>query len=392
MKFRVATSLLVLLLFCWVAPDALTQCSSLYNTPEFPIATHASDGHTNSWGVNLFTPFEMGNVSANISGIQIYVDNSYGATNYPNQNVYMRHTTTSSYPNANYPGTAGWTHVYQGSYNFPWSGLYTISFNQNNFAYNGTNNVEILFENRSNNYDWNEPWFRRTQSYGAGNYRSKWNGDFGWNSFPGSSQNGSAVRLTYTLSITAVGGNGCGIVLPTGISRFTVHMEGEEAVLDWLADSHTGVGSFEVERSVDPGRFFEWVGTVEEVAGVGEYRLKDPDPLPGESFYRLKYTDQAGLVEYSDVILLRNGVAEGSLQAYVKAGDRLGLIAELPESGAYWLRAMDLQGREVLRQELFLEAGRQEWEVESPHLVNGVLVLELVGAGSRMRTKVLVLD
>lgn len=389
---RIVTSLLVLLSICLIVPDALTQCSSLYNTPEFPIATHPSDGHTNSWGVNLFTPLEMGNASANIVGIQIYVDNSYGATNYPNQSVYMRHTTTSSYPNANYPGTAGWTHVYQGSYNFPWSGLYTISFNQNNFAYNGTSNVEILFENRSNIYDWNEPWFRRTQSYGAGNYRSKWNGDFGWNAFPGSSQNGSAVRLTYTLSLSALGGNGCGIVLPTGISMFTVHLEGEEAVLDWQTDSHTSIGTFEVERSVDPDRPFEWVGTVEEAAGEAEYRLNDPDPLPGESYYRLKYTDQAGLVEYSDVILLRNGIVEGSLQAHVKAGNRLNLMAELSESGTYMLRAMDLQGREILRQEVYLEAGRQDWEVHSPNLVNGVLLLELVGAGSRIRTKVLVLD
>ena len=389
---RIATSLLLLLSICGFATHAWTQCSSLYNTPEFPIATHASDGHTNSWGVNLFTPLEFGNAPANIVGIQIYVDNSYGATNYPNQNVYLRHTTTNSYPNANYPGTAGWTHVYQGSYNFPWSGLYTISFNQNNFAYNGTNNVEVLFENRSNNYDWNEPWFRRTQSYGAGNYRSKWNGDFGWNSFPGSSQNGSAVRLTYTLSISALGGNGCGIVLPTGISQFTVHLEGEEAVLNWVTDSPVGIGSFEVERSAHPDRPFAWVGTVKEVAGQEEYSLNDPDPLPGECFYRLKYTDQAGLVEYSDVILLRNGITEGSLHAHAKEGDRLGLIAELPESGTYRLRALDLQGRELFQQEVFLEAGRQEWEVQSPQLVNGVLLLELVGVGSRIRTKVLVLD
>lgn len=387
---RITTYFIVLLCFYLTCPKAFGQCSSLYNTPEFPIATHASDQHTNSWGVNLFTPAEFGSSPANIVGIQVYVDNSYGATNYPNQTVYMRHTTTSSYPNANYPGTAGWTYVYNGSYNFPWSGLYTISFNQNNFSYNGIDNVEILFENRSNLYDWNEPWFRRTQSYGAGNYRSKWNGDFGWNSFPGSSSNGSAVRLTYTLSLSAQGGIGCGTVLPTGILQFTAHMEAGQAVLNWTAEHQMDGGFFEVERSDHPEGDFNPIGSLQETPGNDLYTLMDFYPLPGESFYRLKYTDSEGLVDNSDVIRLRNAIGEANLQGQVKADRSLGLIAELPEAGTYVLKAMDLQGREIFRQELFLEAGRQEWLVQNTSIRRGILVLELIGTRQRVRTKVFV--
>ncbi len=387
---RITPYFIAFLFLILASSDASGQCSSLYNTPEFPIATHPSDQHTNSWGVNLFTPAEFGSSAASLVGIQVYVDNSYGATNYPNQRVYMRHTTTTSYPNANYPGTAGWTHVYSGSYNFPWSGLYTISFNQNNFNYNGVDNVEVLFENRANLYDWNEPWFRRTQSYGAGNYRSKWNGDFGWNSFPGSGSNGSAVRLTYTLSMTAQGGSGCGTILPSGILQFTVHREAKEAVLNWKMEDHLGAGRFEVERSLSPTGKFEDFGGLQEKFSEHEYVLRDRAPLSGESYYRLKYTDNDGLGHYSEVIRFQNVVGAGGLVGLVNSDHSLDLIAELPEAGSYVLRGLDLQGREIHHQTILLDAGRQELRVQNTSISSGILLFELTGMGQRLRTKVFI--
>lgn len=76
MMSRKLKSLLLLwgiLALSWGAfAGLLAQCSSLYTTPEFPIATHPSDQHTQSWGANIFTPTQFGTTPANITGIQIY--------------------------------------------------------------------------------------------------------------------------------------------------------------------------------------------------------------------------------------------------------------------------------------------------------------------------------
>jgi hypothetical protein len=232
MKF-IARSASLLLLLLTASLVASGQCSSLYTTPEFPVATHPSDMHTQSWGCNLFTPTQFGTAPATLTGIQIYVDNSFGPTTYASQTVWMRHTAVSTYPSAVYPTTAGFTQCFSGTYSFPMSGLYTVNFNVSNFSYDGVQNVEILFENRSGTYRVNEPWFRRTPTYGAGVYRSKWNGNFGFGGFPGTASDGSAVRLTYTLSLTANGGGGCGSILPVQLVRFVGEYRGNEAHLEW---------------------------------------------------------------------------------------------------------------------------------------------------------------
>ena len=94
------------------------QCSSLFTTPEFPIATHPADGHTQSWATNTFLQTQMG-PAASFTGMQIYVDNSFGPTTYTNQQIWLRHTGTSTYVNANYPTTTGFTQCFAGHLQFP---------------------------------------------------------------------------------------------------------------------------------------------------------------------------------------------------------------------------------------------------------------------------------
>lgn len=299
-----------LMLALLLPANSIAQCSSLYTTPEFPVATHPADGHTQSWGCNLFTPTQFGG-PATIGGIQIYVDNSFGATTYPTQTIYMRHTAVSSYPNANYPGTVGFTQVFSGTYNFPMSGLYSIPFNVATFAYNGSQNVEILFENRSAVYRANEPWFRRTPSYGAGVYRSKWNGNFGFGGFPGSGSDGSAVRLTYTLSLSASGLGGCGAILQQGISHFVGAWVADKVMLEWEVEPGDPGTWFEVQRSPD-GSAFERLEV--QTAGPDQsiFQVWDPQPYPVHGFYRLRQVSTSGEEHYSAVIEIRQAGVEGA--------------------------------------------------------------------------------
>ncbi len=337
----------------------LAQCSSLYTTPEFPIATHPADGHTQSWGANTFLQAQMGG-AASFTGLQIYVDNSFGPTTYASQQIWLRHTGTSTYVNANYPTTTGFTQCFNGTYNFPMSGLYTIAFNVSPFSYNGGSNVEILFENRSNVYRANEPWFRRTPTYGAAVYRSKWNGNFGAGGFPGSVSNGSAVRLTYTLSLTFAGGGGCGAILPVSFPEFSAMPEGKAVHCTWEIAEALG-NEVVLERSNGDANF---VAMETQVAGMaGNFDWTDTQPNAGTNIYRLRSTDTDGTALLSSMILVDMGYVN-QLKMYCSAvDDGIDILLDSPDARLGTLEVSDLQGRIVFSESLTLEPGRNHVHV-----------------------------
>ncbi|MEY3444159.1 MAG: hypothetical protein RLZZ519_2440 [Bacteroidota bacterium] len=379
-------SLRLLLVCCWVLGFSGTlsaQCSSLYTTPEFPIATHPADGHTQSWGANLFMAAQMG-AAASFTGIQIYVDNSFGPTTYANQQIWLRNTAVTGYPNAQYPTTAGFTQCFTGTYNFPMSGLYTIAFNVSPFAHNGTGNVEILFENRSNVYRANEPWFRRTPTYGAGVYRSKWNGNFGFGGFPGTASNGSAVRLTYTLSLTAAGGGGCGVVLPVSFPSFSAGPEGQSVRCSWdldvapneniVLERSAGDANFQPLTTVEPGQtgHFDWV---------------DSQPNPGVNLYRLRGRDANGNEMLSSMVLV-DMKDRHKTKLYVNASaEGLDLVVDSPDKQNAAMEICDLQGRRVHTMDLDLQSGRNHVTVPLD-VAHGIWVVQVCVAGETLVAKV----
>ena len=379
-------SVRLLLVFCLLLGFSGTlsaQCSSLYTTPEFPIATHPADGHTQSWGTNLFLAAQMGG-AASFTGIQIYVDNSFGPTTYANQQIWLRNTAVTSYPNAQYPTTAGFTQCFAGTYNFPMSGLYTIAFNVSPFAHNGTGNVEILFENRSNVYRANEPWFRRTPSYGAGVYRSKWNGNFGGGGFPGTASNGSAVRLTYTLSLTAAGGGGCGVVLPVSFPSFSAQPEGRSVRCSWDLEMAQNA-DLVLERSAGDANFVTM--TTVSRGQTGHFDWIDSQPNPGVNLYRLRGRDANGNEMLSSMVLVDMGDLLKT-RLYVNASaEGLDLVVDSPDKQSASIDIRDLQGRRVHVMDLDLHSGRNHVTVPLD-VAHGIWVVQLRVAGETLVAKV----
>jgi hypothetical protein len=369
--------LFLLLCACIALPSGLpAQCSSLFTTPEFPIATHPSDGHTQSWGANTFLQSQMGG-AASFTGIQIYVDNSFGPTTYASQQVWLRHTAVTSYPNAQYPTTAGFTQCFSGTYSFPMSGLYTIAFNVAPFAYNGGSAVEILFENRSNVYRANEPWFRRTASYGAAVYRSKWNGNFGAGGFPGTAANGSAVRLTYTLSLTAAGGGGCGAILPVAFPGFGAVPEGKAVHCAWDVEEPAS-GSVSLERSIGDTHF---VALQTIVAGAtGHFDWIDAQPHVGTNIYRLRSQDSDGNALLSSMVLVDMADLYRLKMYCAPSENGIDVLLDSPDARQGQLEVSDVQGRIVYRGELQLEPGRNH--VHVPQAAASGIYLVQVRAGT----------
>ncbi len=93
------------------------------------------------------------------------------------------------------------------------------------------------------------------------------------------------------------------IVLPVELLYFKAEKLTESVLLQWSTASETNNDYFTVERS-DDGINFSNLATVraaEPSAQQRNYEIKDPAPLSGLNYYRLKQTDKDGKSSYSAI-------------------------------------------------------------------------------------------
>jgi hypothetical protein len=111
-----------------------------------------------SWANMLYKASEI-NTTGKLTRVSFYVDNSPVNEVMNNQKIYVRHSSTGQFSSTNYPTTAGFTLVYDGSITYNGSGWKEIIFTTP-FNYNGVDDLEFLFENRDGSFSVNQPIFR----------------------------------------------------------------------------------------------------------------------------------------------------------------------------------------------------------------------------------------
>ncbi len=146
-----------------------------------------------SWSNALYLQSELG-AAGTLNKVSFYVDNAPSNYTMNSQKIYVRHTSSGSYSDNNYPGTSGFTLVYDGSITYNGSGWKEITLSTP-FSYNGTDNLEFLFENRDGTYATGYPLFRYTSGYADARLRR----DYKDASFPSTCTN--CARLTAVLNM-----------------------------------------------------------------------------------------------------------------------------------------------------------------------------------------------
>lgn len=136
-------------------------------TYSYPINGYYNYG----WSNSIYLGSEINSSAGNLESIAFYVDNAPVNFVMDRQKIYVRHTTSTTYSSSNYTGSEGFTLVYDGSITFNGSGWNTIALDKP-FSYNGTGNLEFLFENNDGSWTSGFPNFRTTTT-GSGIYRTK---------------------------------------------------------------------------------------------------------------------------------------------------------------------------------------------------------------------------
>ncbi|HOH97683.1 MAG TPA: choice-of-anchor J domain-containing protein [Candidatus Cloacimonadota bacterium] len=120
-----------------------------------------------SWSKTIYTATEINTAGltgpASLVGIGYDVGNTPANYTMTDQRVYVRQTTASVYATAdnNLPDNTLFTQVYQGNYTYNGGGWHYVMFSAP-FAWDGTSNIEILWENWDGSYTSGYPNFRYT--------------------------------------------------------------------------------------------------------------------------------------------------------------------------------------------------------------------------------------
>lgn len=267
---RLLTIITVFLIF---QSSLLAQCLT---TADFPINT-TEDA---SWSSSLYTSSQIGGPQ-NISKLSMKINNvASGTFTYKNVKIYMRESVSTQYANGNYPGTAGFTEVYNGDLQFNGAGLYSFTLTTP-FIYSGNNSLEVFFvKNAQSSFPDNEPRFVRTK---PPTDSDPYIGKHGYGSSNG-------TRRQYHLVINGIN---CDLSpLPVRLKSFTAIKEGFATELRWITTSEENASHFDVLHSAN-GKVWTSLGIVVSKGNKSsETRYSfDVSSNRANDYFRLKMVD-----------------------------------------------------------------------------------------------------
>ena len=151
----------------------------------------------------------------------------------------------------------------------------------------------------------------------------------------------SNVQVTYSIAVNTP--------LAVELVDFKAKLSNQKVSLNWITAKEENINFFSVERSKD-GQSFVEIGRIRTGNTKKDYAFVDEKPYDGNSYYRLKVTENDGRkIQYSPVVTIA-GQSKGLLKAYPSiAYDEL--IVELPEGNRETtLNIVDMTGKIVKTQ------------------------------------------
>jgi hypothetical protein len=168
--------------------------------------------------------------------------------------------------------------------------------------------------------------------------------------------------------------------LPVTLLTFTASVVSEGVDLNWSTISEINNDFFTIERSHD-GEHFEPVATVDGAGNstiILNYSTRDPKPLPGISYYRLRQTDfnkesklsDIVAVNYSDVLII---VSPNPAHDFVKVS-----FNKAAQHGTFIIELIDAKGNVVLSTKEYIAQNNQELGIDLRDFSPGIYALRII--------------
>lgn len=167
------------------------------------------------------------------------------------------------------------------------------------------------------------------------------------------------------------------VTLPVKLISFTGNRNQSQITLDWVTATEDRGDAFEIERSTDGFHFVRVAGVTGKGRGNNAYHLNDTSAATA-LYYRIKVNSAGGSSFYSKTILLKSNERAGNdirlLTNPVTGSFPLQVNAE--KAGRLTLVLSDLSGKTIQQQELSVQAGASQLQLNIPAgCSNGIYVL-----------------
>jgi Secretion system C-terminal sorting domain len=151
----------------------------------------------------------------------------------------------------------------------------------------------------------------------------------------------TTIPITYTVAANTV--------LAVELVNFKAKLSNQKVTLNWLTSKEENINFFSVERSKNGQNFVE-IARIRTGNAKKDYAFVDEQPYDGNSYYRLKVTENYGSkIQYSPVVTIA-GQSKGLLKAYPSVAYNE-LIVELPEGNRETtLNIVDMTGKVIMTQ------------------------------------------
>jgi hypothetical protein len=188
---------------------------------------------------------------------------------------------------------------------------------------------------------------------------------------------------------------GGGVVLDAKLLHFTARAGDDNSVdLAWDMQGDDEIERFVVERSHINGEFV----MLEEISPVNglpfQYKYKDSYPLPGQNWYRIRYTGANGAIRYSEVVsVMLNAGDNLFLNSYpnpIASGENFILKLNCEEDGNYTLLQLP-EGKEIRSGQLLQDPlGTNQTMIPTSGLPSGIFLLKVNACGINSYLKLVV--
>jgi len=164
--------------------------------------------------------------------------------------------------------------------------------------------------------------------------------------------------------------------LPIELISFTGSNEGNRNLLKWATGSETNNDYFAIERSGNKNQF-KTIGTVKGAGNstqIVSYSFSDNNPFSGINYYRLKQVDYNNEFSYSQVISVRNNLADS--HCFVYTGETAGnFMLSCNLSGNARAQILNMDGS-ILK--VIKPTGNSANKIDLHEFSNGLYVLKII--------------
>ena len=177
----------------------------------------------------------------------------------------------------------------------------------------------------------------------------------------------------------------CGNPLQTDLLSFTGKLEDKNAVLNWSTTTETEQLQFEIQKSSD-GRTFSSIGMIsgrnDSSMSVNLYSFRDPAPLNGTFYYRIKMMANQR-IKYSRIAILSNNPSMLSFTSVVNPFyNELRFDIMVEQNATADIELIDASGKIVRKNKSILNAGSNQLQLTSVNLLpTGVYILRVHADG-----------